>query len=683
VKKLIAVCIAAALSLQPLAQASAKDNPVSLKEKAQTLASALLDNYGVSGLQYAIMDHGSIVLSDSAGVSDRAAGTPITKDTMFGIGSVSKMYVTAAVMILVDAKQVDIDQPLTAYIKDFKMADVRYKQITPRMLMNHSSGLYGSHYGNSMLFDDNDTVNHDDLLRRLKSERLKSDPGEYSVYCNDGFQLLELLVERVSGLSYSEFLEKYISDPLDLDFTKTPLDEFDRNQLARTYYPVFERALPVENANVLGAGGLYSTAEELTKFADALIGNRTDVLSEQSVKEMQSEEYRKGTWISEDANAFNYGLGWDAVHLAPFNEYGITALSKGGDTVLYHADMTTIPEYDISIALLTSGGSSLFNSVFTTNILLEYLKDKGLIQDILPDRTFEAPVQVTMPSDEQANSGLYAMVGETLNVEIEDGEIDLPALIGGFIPQQKYVYTGDGQFTSSDGSATISFEQQENGITYLKLGAYLSFPGLGQILMLSYEYQKLDRNPLNAATKKAWDNRHGKNYYAVDEKITSLFYLAPAVIAKHISVDTDYGHANGTRIVDKNKAVNEVEIPIMNGRDAFDLNFYQAGRTEYLLIDGFSYISEDAITPIYGGRASFCTIQANGHAVWYKIDGKSANKTMTVDIPEGGGFAVYDAAGMLVNFSVATQDNSVVLPEGGLIVFGGNSGAKFSIQLSK
>lgn len=67
------------------------------------------------------------------------------------------MYVTAAAMMLADAGQIDIDQPLITYIKDFTMADGRYKDITPHMLMNHSSGLYGTHYENSMLFDDNDT----------------------------------------------------------------------------------------------------------------------------------------------------------------------------------------------------------------------------------------------------------------------------------------------------------------------------------------------------------------------------------------------------------------------------------------------------------------------------------------------------------------------------------------------
>lgn len=102
------------------------------------------------------------------------------------------------------------------------------------MLMNHSLGLYGSHYGNSFLFDDNETKNHDELLVKLQSENLKSNPGEFSVYCNNGFQLLEILIERVSGLSYSEFLETCISKPLHLTSTKTPRDSFDRGRLTRS-----------------------------------------------------------------------------------------------------------------------------------------------------------------------------------------------------------------------------------------------------------------------------------------------------------------------------------------------------------------------------------------------------------------------------------------------------------------
>ncbi|AJS61202.1 serine hydrolase domain-containing protein [Paenibacillus sp. IHBB 10380] len=679
-KKMVSILMTTMLIAIPVTSAFAQTNPDTVKEKAQGLASKIVSDYGVSGLQYAIMDHGSIVLSGSAGVYDKATKNPITKDTMFGIGSVSKVYVTAAAMMLADSNKIDIDKPLTTYIKDFKMADERYTKITPRMLMNHSSGLYGSHYENSFLLDDNDTKNHDELLVKLQSERLKSNPGESSVYCNDGFQLLEILIERVSGLSYSEFIETFISKPLHLSSTKTPRDSFDRDKLAKTYFPAIDQALPVENVNLIGSGGLYSTAEELVEFSEVLIGNRTDILSEKSAKAMQSHEYRKGVWVSEETNSINYGLGWDAVRLAPFSDYGITALSKGGDTQLYHAVLTTLPEHDISIAILSSGGKSIYNGIFASNVLLEYIRVKGIIKELLPEKTFEPPLKVDMPSDLLAYSGLYGNVGKTVNLEFKNGEIDLPAL-SGLIPPQKYVYIGKGQFKNNDGDVTISFDQPKNGKTYLKLSNYLNFPGLGQTVMVTYEYQKLDSNPLNQSTQTVWEQRNGKNYYALDEKITSFKYMIKASLALNLSVDVNHGYASGTQIVDKNKAVNVFDIPIFSGRDAFDLNFYNMDHTEQLMIDGESYISEDAIQPIYEGNSSISTIPSNGQAVWYKIDGKSANRVMNVETPVSGGFAVYDANGMVVNFSKATSNHSVVLPEGGMIVFGGNEGDAFKINL--
>lgn len=167
----------------------------------------------------------------------------------------------------------------------------------------------------------------------------------------------------------------------------------------------------------------------------------------------------------------------------------------------------------------------------------------------------------------------------------------------------------------------------------------------------------------------------------MDEKITSGFYLAPQVLNKKISVDVEHGYANGTNIVDENQAVNAVEIPIMYGRDAFDLKFYTLNRTEYVMVNSQSYISEDAIQPIYAGNSSISSIPFNGQAVWYKIDEKSANRAMTVVAPSSGGFAVYDGKGNVVNFSKASNNHSVVLPESGMIVFGGKAGDVFQINL--
>ncbi|MGW9125365.1 serine hydrolase domain-containing protein [Paenibacillus chitinolyticus] len=679
-KKMVSVLMTTMLLTVPVASAFAQTTQDPVKEKAKILASKIVSDYGVSGIQYAIRDHGSVVLSGSAGVKDKAAGSPVTKDTMFGIGSISKVYATAAALKLADTNRIELDKPLTTYLKDFKMADERYKKITPRMLMNHSSGLYGSHYENGFLFDDNDTRTHDELLAKLRSEHLKADPGEFSVYCNDGFQLLEILVERISGLSYSEFLKTHFSKPLDLSSTKTPRDTFDRTKLAKTYAPEIDQALPVENVNLIGTGGIYSTAEEVSKFGDVLIGNRTDILSEKSAKAMQSHEYRKGVWVPEETNSLNYGLGWDAVKLAPFDDYGITALSKGGDTQAYHATLAALPEHDISIAVLSSGGSSTYNSVAATNILLEYIKTKGIIKEILPEKTFPPAVKTDMPSELQAYSGLYGATDRMINLEIKNGEIDLSAA-GGLIPSQKFVYTGNGQFKNKEGNLTVSFDRAKNGKTYLKFNGYLSFPGLGQMVMATYEYQKLDRNPLDPATRKAWDQRNGKRYYALDEKITSVGYGNQALLTREITVNADYGYASGTKIVNPNKAVNAVTIPLINGRDSFDLNFYKKNHTEYLTIAGQSYIHENGVQPFSQGSSAVRSISSNGQAAWYKIDKQSAGRVLTVKAPASGGFAVYDAKGELVNFSKISKNYSTVLPEGGLIVFGGNAGDVFKIDL--
>ncbi|KOY16635.1 beta-lactamase, partial [Paenibacillus xylanivorans] len=161
----------------------------------------------------------------------------------------------------------DLDVPVVNYIPDFKMKDNRYKQITSRMLLNHSSGLLGSSGSNATLYGDNDTYSHDTFLDQLAIQTLKADPGEYSVYCNDGFTLAEILVERVSGMGFTAFIHKYITEPLDMKHTKTPQDVVDPVEMAGIYSPLYEGQLPQENYNIIATGGIYSTAEDLVKFS--------------------------------------------------------------------------------------------------------------------------------------------------------------------------------------------------------------------------------------------------------------------------------------------------------------------------------------------------------------------------------------------------------------------------------
>lgn len=226
-----------------------------LKKIAAEKAALLTKSHGATSVQYALIDNGKLILSGQAGKNDMEGEQPLTKDTLYGIGSVSKMYATAAVMKLVDEGKVDLDAPVVNYVPDFKMKDERYKRITPRMLLNHSSGLQGSTLSNAFLFNDNDTYAHDTLLQQLSNQSLKADPGSFSVYCNDGFTLAEILVERVSGMSFTEFLHQRLTEPLKMNHTKTPQDKWRDEKRAGLYFPAYQGQLPIEAVNVIGTGG--------------------------------------------------------------------------------------------------------------------------------------------------------------------------------------------------------------------------------------------------------------------------------------------------------------------------------------------------------------------------------------------------------------------------------------------
>lgn len=242
------------------------------KQIAVAKAKLLTETYGTTSLQYALMDHGKIVISGNAGKNDMKGNVPLTSNTIYGIGSTSKMILTAAVMKLVDDGKLNLNVPVVTYIPDFTMRDSRHTQITPRMLLNHSSGLHGYIGPNSTLFDDHNTYAHDTLLEELAAQDLQADPGAYSVYNNVGFSLTEIVIERVSGIDFTAFIHNYFTMPLQMSNTKTPQDVVNPATLAGVYHPNYEGQLPTENYNVIASGGVYSTAEDLVTFSRIFTG---------------------------------------------------------------------------------------------------------------------------------------------------------------------------------------------------------------------------------------------------------------------------------------------------------------------------------------------------------------------------------------------------------------------------
>ncbi|KPN95186.1 serine hydrolase [Lysinibacillus sp. ZYM-1] len=642
-------------------------------------AELLTESYETASVQYALIDNGKVILSGQTGKHDLKGEQSLTKDTLYGIGSVSKMYTAAAVMKLVDEGKVDLDAPLATYIPDFKMKDERYKRITPRMLLNHSSGLQGTIYSNAILFKDNDTYVHDTLLEQLANQSLKADPGAFSVYCNDGYTLAEIMVERVSGMSFTAFLHQQFTEPLKLNHTKTPHDKWEDVKQAGLYTPSYQGKLPTESVNLIGSGGISSTAEDMVRFSQLFMGLEKEILSDKAVKTMEQEEYKKGMWPGDGDNILNYGLGWDSVKLYPFSEYGIRALAKGGGTVLQHASLVVLPEQKMAAAVVSSGGSSTTNQLMATELLLATLKEKGTIKNIKPNKSFGKPIKTKLPQELVKKAGFYGNSNSHFKIEItRNGELFLSSN-----PEENYIYTENGSFINEKGTSKLDFVTEKNGRTYLKKSAYQPIPGFGQIAMTHYLAEKLEDNVLSKETAAAWTKREGVKFYLVNEKYSSAQYLIPKILTKQINRQEDLtGYWEGRKITGPNEAAHQLQIPVIYGRDTTESRFYTESDNEYMEMSGLLYVSGTNLKPLEEVQSFKVTLQANGYAEWYTIPQAVAGKTMTVALPSKSSFAVYDEQGVCVNFTYVSGNNKVKLPKNGMVVFAGKPNSEFAITLN-
>ncbi|WP_052407973.1 serine hydrolase domain-containing protein [Allokutzneria albata] len=358
----------------------------------------LIDKHGVPGAAVALLVDGEIV-DVAAGVLNRRTGAAATTDSLFQIGSITKLWTTALVMQLVDDHVIELDDPVTQHLPDLRLRDDR---ITIRQLLNHTNGLDGDVLTHTTRGDDAIAVYADTVVPQLAQI---TPPGTAFSYCNSAYVILGRLVEVLRGKPFHALVRERIADRLELTHLATIPEEALLHSTAVGHLPDGQPA-PVWNlpASIASAGSLLSTnARSLTTFAAAhLDGNH--LLSDAAISTL---------WTSDvdvpDIGSFarKWGVGW-----ASFDWDGAQVVGHDGGTIGQTAFLRVVPQAGVAVAVLTNGGTA---GLFADEVFSHVLGD---LASVRPSAPATPPIDPE-PVDAGLVTGTYTAPALRLEITVD------------------------------------------------------------------------------------------------------------------------------------------------------------------------------------------------------------------------------------------------------------------------
>lgn len=263
-------------------------------------------------------------------------GEGASPDTPYVIGSVSKSFTAAAIMQLVEKGEVDLDLPISCYLKDISFGD----QITVRQLLNHTSGI--------------------GTYEKRNAVKLTGSPGSYE-YANVNYGLLGEIIENVSGQAYEQYMEEHIFAPLKMNHTSAGFQGAKEDGLIEGYrnyfgFPVAgEPNYPDENSWIQApAGYISSSINDMAAYLQMYLCGGKGILKEGSIDQMFSDT------VDIPGTDTKYGFGWESTV-----EQGETVYSHSGLVENYMSYMFLLPEREIGVILLVNT-----NDYLVTNSLM-------------------------------------------------------------------------------------------------------------------------------------------------------------------------------------------------------------------------------------------------------------------------------------------------------------------------
>jgi CubicO group peptidase (beta-lactamase class C family) len=426
-----------------------------------------LTEHQIPGIAVGTLIDGDIRTS-AFGTINLNTGYPTRPDTLFQIGSISKVFTATLAMRLVEEGKLNLDTPVAEYLPDLELADPAAREvITTRQLLTHTSGLEGDIFEDYGVGDDALAL----YVANAASWKQETPPGEQWSYCNSGFSLAGRVIEAITGQGFEQVMRERVFEPLGLTHACYYAQEAIVHSAAAGHLQ-----LPGEDAPRVAqpyliarcsnaAGGIMANLRDVLTFARFHLGDGTvngaRVLESASVTEMQRSQKR----ISSVAER---GIAWG------LSEYGDTMLvGHTGGTNGHITQLVLVPEHSFAMAVLTNssrGGSAIQPII------------RWALERYLGVRN-EPPASAALSEDELAQyTGRYPSTLTTTTVTVDGSALKLaPRQTNPFSGDEfdaspvTIIPLGDDEFYNAEGDSRVEFVRDNDGIVaFMRFGGRLA-----------------------------------------------------------------------------------------------------------------------------------------------------------------------------------------------------------------
>jgi CubicO group peptidase (beta-lactamase class C family) len=415
-----ALALAVAASLPARAQ---KPSRAQLAAFVDSIGNAAIAQHKSPGFTIAVSRGSEPLLAKGFGYVDLENEIRATPAHVFRIGSITKQFTAAAIMQLVEQGKLSLDDPVTKWFPDWSLGG---QKVTVTQLLNHTGGLHNYTSVPAWRPAQPIDLSHDSLLAFVRHDSLDFEPGSSWRYSNTGYYMLGVIIEKVSGQSYADYLQTHIFGPLGMTGSSycenKPIIAHRAHGYSSDGKGGWTNASYLSMTQPYAAGSLCSTVADLVTWTKAL----------ESGKVVKPESYAKMTTpialTGGKPNRYGFGLGVGELNGHPF-------IGHNGGINGFTSQKASYPHDSLIVVVLT-------NTEATLPMTLEKKISQRALGIVAP------PVKDLALSDAESKRyvGTYVLQGQDVVVKMDGGH--LAVLLGG--PPMRLLNQGDGAFVNAD-----------------------------------------------------------------------------------------------------------------------------------------------------------------------------------------------------------------------------------------